>query len=349
MRAASHTGRSRLALALAGPALALVLCTSPAVAQSDEDRAGARAAATAGATAFDEGKWAEAVDLFTRAETLVHAPPHLLFIARAYLKMGRLVRARENYLKITREALAPSAPKAFTEAHAAAKTEIASLEARIPTVKISVDGEGAQSASLVMDGNKLASALAGVPFPIDPGEHKFAARTKTLTSEEVTVKVAEGANEALSLSLKIPLPKSAEDPEPVVVPTAPPPADRAPPPTEKGNGLRIASYAAVGVGVLGGVVGTLFLTKNHSTRDEVDALCPDGRCPESQRTKIASLDRDADSAGTMAWVGYGVGLAGLAAGATLFVLSIDKPKTEAKATRIRPVVGTSFLGVAGSF
>jgi len=48
-----------------------------ALAQSDEQRAAARSLATEGAGAFNDGRYQEAVELFSKAESLVHAPPHL--------------------------------------------------------------------------------------------------------------------------------------------------------------------------------------------------------------------------------------------------------------------------------
>src|SRR3954451_11899470 len=96
--------------------LALVGQGGVAQAGEDEDRAGARAAATEGAKAMEEGRYEQAIDLFTRAESLVHAPPHLVYMARSYVKLGKLVRASETYLKVTRETLPSNAPKAFTDA-----------------------------------------------------------------------------------------------------------------------------------------------------------------------------------------------------------------------------------------
>ena len=43
----------------------------------DEQRAAARDLAGDGADAFDQGKYADAIDKFSRAESLVHAVPHL--------------------------------------------------------------------------------------------------------------------------------------------------------------------------------------------------------------------------------------------------------------------------------
>src|SRR5689334_21165790 len=99
-------------------ALALSLCmwTSAAHAQTDEQRAGARSLATEGASAFKDGRYKEAVDLFTKAESLMHAPPHLLYLARAHVKLGQYVKAREAYLRITKEQLGGNAPQAFRDA-----------------------------------------------------------------------------------------------------------------------------------------------------------------------------------------------------------------------------------------
>src|SRR4051812_5156740 len=73
---------------------------SPGVAgaQTDHDRAAARSAAEAGADAFEQGHFERSLEFFGRAEQLVHAPPHLLYMARSFVKLGRLVDARETYL-----------------------------------------------------------------------------------------------------------------------------------------------------------------------------------------------------------------------------------------------------------
>ena len=81
----------------------------------------ARDLAKKGAEAFVAGNHAEALDFMTRAEALVHAPPHLLYIARAQAALGKLVAARETYLKVTREELPASAPRAFKDAQSQAK------------------------------------------------------------------------------------------------------------------------------------------------------------------------------------------------------------------------------------
>src|SRR5690606_37023279 len=79
-----------------GAALVLALSIEPTLAHAQEDeskRAAARILATDGLRAFEEGRWDAAIDQFQRAEALVHAPPHLLYVARALAKQGKLAKA----------------------------------------------------------------------------------------------------------------------------------------------------------------------------------------------------------------------------------------------------------------
>src|SRR5258708_8896018 len=155
-----------LALSGVGGALA-----REAFARSDDDGASARRAATAGLKAFQEGSYQEAVDYCTRAETMMHAPAHLLLIARSQVKLGRLVEAQEAYFRLKRDALAPNAAKAFVDAQASAADEQSALAPRIPTLKITLDGAPAREVSLVIDGQTQSSAVLAVPKPVDPGQH----------------------------------------------------------------------------------------------------------------------------------------------------------------------------------
>jgi hypothetical protein len=348
-------GVNRLRLVVGSCALGILVASSSASAQptTDEDRAAARSAATAGAAALQESRFDEAADLFARAESLMHAPTHLLYLARAQVKLGRLVKARENYLKITRETLAAGSPKAFTDAQAAATVEVADLEGRIPTIKVSVEGEGAESATVTMDGQKMAAALTGVPFPIDPGEHKFQARTKDLTSETVTVTCAEGTRQTLTVSLKLSLRTDGAPPPPAASVVAPAPVGKdaaggTPPPQKDKGGLRTGAYVALGVGAVGLVGGTIFLLGNRSNRNDANALCSSG-CPESKRGQITDLDNTASTDATLAVVGYLVGVAGAGAGVALWIMSSKASGGEApKAARLRPVLaGTPHAGYAG--
>ncbi len=134
-------GPQRGIAALLVLALGMSLAEPNALAQSDDDRAGARVAATEGVKALNEKRFADAADLFTRAESLVHSPVHLLYLARAQEKLGRLVKARENYTKVIREKYAADAPDAFRQAQTSAEQEVGGLDARIGAVTVKLEAK----------------------------------------------------------------------------------------------------------------------------------------------------------------------------------------------------------------
>jgi len=329
-------------------------------AQSDDDRAGARVAANEGVKASNEKRWADAADLFTRAESLVHSPVHLLYLARAEEKLGKLVKARENYNRIVREKLGADAPDAFRQAQISAQQEVGGLEGRLAAITVKLDGEKG-AVTVTMDGEKVPSALVGLPLPVDPGSHTFQAAGADLKSDPVTVTVTEGGRDAITLTVKsvpgtlapdaAPAPDSARSASlpPVIPATGTPPAATGEGNSPSASGLKIGGYVALGVGVVGVGLGTVFLLQSRSKRSDADALCnlPNGACPASKTSQINSLDNDYKSAGTLSVVGYTVGGAGLITGAILLLAS---GSTHAEsATRLTPFVGFQSVGVSGRF
>jgi hypothetical protein len=340
--------------------LGLTLCL-PATghAQSDEQRAAARALATDGSKAFSEGRWQDAVDLFTRAESLQHAPPHLLFLARSQERLGRLVRAREAYLKITKETLPGSAPQAFRDAQASAEQELRTLEPRIASLTISVEGgEGATDLTVMVDGAPMPAALVGVPRPIDPGEHRIEAVAAGFRGEPAAVKLLDGERKDVVLRLSKDPNAAAPVATPLTTVPAPAPTEAAPAPAEtsagSGQGMRIGSYVAFGVGALGLGAGTYFLIDSRAKRSDADAKEEEcrarGPClagdPLAKET--ASLDDDARSALTLSIVGFAVGGVGVATGTALLLMS-SSSETQTSGFSIRPVIGLGTAGVVGRF
>ena len=328
-------------------ALALVVAStgvgSAAYAQTDEARASARAAATQGLHAMQEGHYKEALDLCTRAESLMHAPTHLLLIARVQTKLGHLVEAQEAYIKIVREHLAASAPHAFVDAQSAANDEQAALAPRVPTLKVDVEGATSSDMQVTIDGAPFASALVGMASPVNPGTHTLAVTSSTATAEPVTVTIAEGARQAVTLTLK-PSAVAEATPEPPASSTPEAPAEA----PARHSGLAAAGWIGVGVGVAGLAVGTVFVIKNHSDRNSANGLCGSMGCPDSKRSEIASFDKSANSASTLSWVSYGVGAAGLVTGAVLLWVSHGKP-ARPQSGQVVPWFGSRAMGVRVTF
>jgi hypothetical protein len=351
--------------------LVTALLSSPLTALAQDDqRAAARDLATSGIEAFKEGKYDQALDNFTKAESLFHALPHLLFIARSQAKLGHYVKAREAYMKVTKEVLPANASQAARDAQSSASSEVSNIEPKIGRVTINVEGKDkAKDLAVTIDGAPIASVLIGVPTAIDPGDHQIEAVATGLRGKaQVTVAAGQRQDVALKLendasalppaAVAAPGAVPAEAPPPGAVPppnagtspiATPPPGN---PPADQGgggaNGMRIGSYVAFGVGAIGLVGGTVFMLQSASKHSDANKLCtlPGGACDTSVESKVKSLDSDSSSARTLGVVGYAVGAVGIGAGVTLFVLS---SKRQSHAASIAPWVGLNSAGVRGTF
>jgi tetratricopeptide (TPR) repeat protein len=330
-------------------------------AQGDSERAAARAAAEAGDKAFKEGNYEEAADYFTRAENIMHAPTLLLFVARSHAKLGRLVLAREAYIKIQREQLAADAPAAFRAAQDSANQELAEIEKRIAQLTIRVDGPPREAVRVAMDGQTIPSDMIGLPYPSDPGAHTLQVSAEGYQPKEVEVRLEEGASREVSVSLAANAGSAAQETEPPSEDQESSgtkgsafAADAAPAQSDPGNGLRLGAYIGFGVGIVGAGLGTLFIVQRGGAQDDADGLfeacaaAGNGRsCNDPDAiSEIQDLDDEVASKGTLAAVSYVVGGVGLAAGVVLYLLSDPGDSTEAQLT---PYFTGTSAGVVGRF
>jgi len=344
----------RLLSSLAPGALVLFSSTV-ALGQTDLERATARDAANSGRKAFESGQYETAIDQFSRAEQLVHAPPHLLFLARSQAKLGKLVAAHETYLKITRESLKPNAPKAFSDAQGSAEQELPAVDARLPYVTVTLQGAPIDGVTVDMDGTALPAAMVGIPLPTDPGRHVFKA-SGTASSEPVTVTVAEAAKQSVVLKLTAAaVPATTSVAGNANLTTSDPLAsdDR----SQRGSGLRIASYVSFGVGAVGLGVGTYFLLKSKSTDndagklfDQCVAIELSGNCGPL-RDQYETKNSDANSQRNIGIAATIVGGVGVAAGVTFLILDANSSGKSAQQTtpHVTPVFGFDSVGLMGTF
>lgn len=153
---------------------ALVISLAPAVAFADPTAAEtsvARDQFKEGMDASKAGRWEEARTAFQRSYEVWPRPLTLLNLAGAQVESGRLVAASESYRRFVREASAPGAEPKAVEQKSAAQQALASVEARLPRVRVRVDN--LQDADSVdMDGQPLSSGMLGVYYPADPQEHR---------------------------------------------------------------------------------------------------------------------------------------------------------------------------------
>jgi hypothetical protein len=181
-------------LASAGPALA-----QPNV--DDATRSSARQLGEEANAAFTAQRWAEALDMYERADALVHVPTLGVRAARCLVQLGRLVEASERYLAVTRMHVAPDALAVHHQAQAQAQSERAALLPRIPALLIELDAPA--DAQVLLDGQPLPAALVGARRLVDPGPHRVEARARgTSVVRQITVR--EGEVHPVRLRLEAP-------------------------------------------------------------------------------------------------------------------------------------------------
>jgi hypothetical protein len=338
-------------------------------AQSPEERAAARSAAQQGIAAWKEGRHAAAIDLLTRAETVVHAPPHLLYIARAHRDAGHLVKARETYLKLSKEELASGAPKAFVDAKAEGTKELAQLEPRLAYVKITLVGSSPPNLRFMVDDVAVATSLLEVEAPTDPGAHKFQVLGDGVESEVASLNFEEGARRTITLTLHaaagaaptaVPSGARATEPAPADRAGAPPARETTPPSdarsSEPGHGLRVLSYVMFGAGAV--AIGTGAYFQNVRMRREKVSTgtfedCNPRYCTDDEVNSILTLDARANAAQRSANIAFALGGVAAALGVTLFVMDAHQSSRSVASgsgkVAVHPWISTNAAGVDGTF
>jgi hypothetical protein len=350
----------RTSLVLVGILFASLVRAPVALAQSEEDRAAARALANQGITAFSEARYDEAYDRFARAESLLHAPTHLLYLGRCAEKQGQLIRARELLLKLSREELPANAPQAFRDAQNQAQAEAKALESRLASVVITVKSPADVQPKVEMDGKLVSAAVLGVVVPADPGKHEFTASAPGYDSKPVVITLIEGGKGTVELTMVASAGATREptDVRPTVA------MEKSTPPVKVSEALsseasrawmRPTSFAALGVGAIGLGAGIYFGLDSRSTRKDADtaqARCdasPNGcLTTDAEASEITRLDDEARKSLKRSVASFAVSVIGVSVGTVLYVLSPKKPSPERTASVV-PWLGLGSAGVSGNW
>lgn len=367
---ASTVVRPRFGRAL-GACLSLCVALSlatPAHAQSEEERANARAAAGAGADAFDAGNYQKSADYFERAETLVHSPVHLWYIARSVKELGQLVKARELCMRVVREGT-KGASSGVLAANDGCQDILKELEGRIPALTIEVVGlEKGVKYSVKRNGVDVSLAVVGIPAPVDPGEYAVTGSADGFFAPEQKVTLAEGGSATVTLTFQPGSPVVAPPPteqtpaEPAEQTPAQSDAKAAQPEDKAGgkSGPPVASYILWGGGLGAVAFGVVMGIDSKNKADQVVELCggSPSQCmvnPGSDTAdEISSLNDQSGTSQILSIVGYGVGGAAIATGVVLWIVEMNKGKNKSTATLheepgVRPVLGFGHVGLAGTF
>lgn len=312
-------------------AASLLLSAPGAFAQGD--KAAAETLFQAGVTLMGQGKYAEACPKLAESQRADPSSGTLLNLGSCYEKTGRPASAWATF----KEAAVMARNQGQTDREATANGRIAALEPMLSTLRI--DAGDMPGMVVKRDGLEVGRGSLGVPIAVDPGEHVITATAPGHEEWKATVMV--GPNADVKAVTVPPLRKV----EPIFQGNG----DEGGAPAEpaSGSGLWTAGIVVGGAGLAIMGVGAIFGGLALGDQGDADALCPQKKCSPEGQDFI-------DSANTKALVstlGFGIGLAAVGAGVTLFFIGGsagsegEESAPEAPSAKIVPWVGATGGGL----
>lgn len=309
---------------------------------SAADRATARSLAGEGYQALQAKDYSAAVDRFSRADALVHAPTLMIDWARSLVGMGKLVEAQERYEQIIREGVEPKAPKSWQRALTDAGNELAELKPRLAWVTITV--AGSNDAHVSIDGAPVPPAAIGVRRAVNPGERVVRVTASGFLPQKKDLDLSEGGDATADFTL---------EPDPDAQAAAAAPVAPVPPPAPVAARKHTSSFVAFGIGgaglIVGGITGAMALSKRSQLSNACHSSTDCEPTSVEEANTLRSTKSSYDSLGTVSGVGFAVGVVGVGAGVALWLLNRNPAPEPAQGLVVHPFLGIGSVGATGSF
>lgn len=321
---------------------------TPVAQANPVEKKAAQARYNEGAGLFARARYDEALESFKASYAVVASPNSQLMIARCLIELDKPLEA---YVELERvEAAATQAAAGdprYAETADKAKTLRGELRAKLAVVRLSVVG-GADVASagmITIDGVEVPAASWQEPRVVAPGQHQITGSYYGEVRFRASETLAAGDDKEIVIDLR------AADAAPPPLP----PAGPTPVPRQESDDISLIPFAATagGVGVAGLILFAITGTMNATTYSDLEALCPEGRCPDSEGVSIEARKSEGRTQQTLANVGLVIGLAGLTIGGALLTIELMSDDDEGGAAASEPRawvgVGPSSVDLTYSF
>jgi hypothetical protein len=276
-----------------------------------------------GRTSFDAKNYEDACPKFRESDRLEPATGTKLNLALCEEARGNVATAWALFRTVI-ERLTPADPR-----YAIADEHRQALTARVPHVVIRPKSTAPSGTTGTLGDLELVSAMFGAPLPIDPGPRELVVHAPGHDDAKIPFTTVEGQTVAIDM-------------EP-----GPPTASPSPLPSRRPDALDAAAkrrtwaYVSGGVGLAGVAVGTVFGVLTLTNRSQGHADCPNASA--CKQSGVDAYDR-ARTFRTVSDVGWAVAIAGIGAGAVLYLTSRHSPKEMALAVHVEPAsAGLSFF------
>jgi hypothetical protein len=189
-----------------GSAALVASAQAPTSEPTDEDRAAARQAFTAGVAAARKGQWEEARVAFEEAYARVPQPSVLLNLAGAQRQTGQLVEAAQSY----RAFLTAASDGPAAKHRDAAARALAEVEEQTPRVTVRAQGLAATDEVRIGGRNVSVYDLPG-PFPVNPGDQaaEILRDGRAVASTPFSVQAGDSATVEIEAPPVVPSPEEA--------------------------------------------------------------------------------------------------------------------------------------------
>lgn len=296
---------------------------------SASDKETARALMKDGDTKRTKGDHRGALLSFRAAHAIMNVPTTGLELGRTENELGLLVEARDTLLSVTRLPVVVGESENMRDAREEAQKLSDSIEPRIPSLTIRVEGlaEGV-APRVTVDGTAILAATLGVPRKHNPGTHTIVVVAGS-TEKRETVDLVEHDEKTLTISMSAPA-TSSDDP----------PAE-APAPSRISPLVYVGFGSAALFGALGGVTGLVAFSRANSAKEGCDGTL----CPPSTHDDIES----SRTFGTVSTISFALAGAGAVVGVIGLFSRAPAPPPEPTARGVHLLWGLGSIGVAGAF
>lgn len=342
-----------------GVGLVMVGLALPALAADVVISEEARAHFSAGVNLLQDPDGARYEEAYREFKVAYATSPSWKILGNLGLSAMKLERDSEA-IDAIKKYLAEGGKRIDAEERAQFQRDLSTLESGVAQLVLQTEPPGAiiEDERRPASGQPIQNSYSGanpLQIGVRPGRHRFTAKLAGRADAvwEIELSPKQQASHTFTLAetgTAAPAPQPSAAPAPAPAPAVAVDSGS----TKSGNGMRTGAYVALGAGVVGLGVGTIFGLKAKSNYKDANAITSDncessGPCelPAPLFDRRQRLGNDGDSAKTLSIVGFALGGVGLAAGVTLFVLS--NKKEGAAAARIEPYVGVGQLGFRGGF
>jgi tetratricopeptide (TPR) repeat protein len=311
------------------PAASLAQAAEP----TEEDISRARRLFMRGIEYEQARNWGKALELYREVGQVKLTPQVRYHIATCEENLGKLVAALGGYELALADA--DQVGEAFKQD---VTQQIEQLRARIPKLVIQ-RGEGAEAATIMLDGVELGASSIGVEVPIDPGPHAVTANAPGYEDFMDTVSLDEEQRKVLKITLER-VPSGGSEVGRGSGSTGDQGVTQPPPD-------RTVPYIIGGAGVASLLAGGAFYFLREAKIAEYEEICnlEGGKCPSDQKDEVESLRSSAKAYGIMGWVSVGMGAAAVGVAGYLILTEPETGK-QAASLRLAPLAPGADAGVS---